>query len=83
MQFQTPPLYVISHIIFGMISYFYPIFIILIIMYQFVQLALNKRSFLFEWKFKSGNSLIYTLYKLSHYVFGYALVYGYLSIVRN
>ena len=48
-------------------------------MYQFLQLALNGRFFLFEWEFKSGNSLIYTLYKISQYVFGYALAYGYSS----
>ena len=79
MQFQTPPLYFISHILLGMLSYFYPLIIILIIMYQFLQLAINGRFFLFEWEFKTGNSLIYTLYKISQYVLGYALVYGFSS----
>jgi hypothetical protein len=77
MEFQTPPLYIFSHILVGMLSYFYPIVIILILMYQFLQLALNKRFFLFEWKVKTGNSFSYTLYKISHYMIGYALVYVY------
>ena len=79
MQFQTPPLYFLIHVLTGMISYFYPIIIILSLMYQFLQLALNGRFFLFEWEFKTGNSLAYTLYKISQYVLGYALVYGFSS----
>ena len=79
MEFQTPPLYFIIHVVTGMISYFYPIIIILSLMYQFLQLALNGRFFLFEWKFRTGNSLAYTLYKISQYVFGYAMIYGYSS----
>lgn len=67
------------HVVTGMVSYFFPIIIILSLMYQFLQLALNGRFFLFEWEFKTGNSLIYTLYKISQYVFGYALVYGFSS----
>jgi hypothetical protein len=77
MKFETPPLYIVSHIIAGMLSYFYPIIIILILMYQFLQLALNRRFFLFEWKVKTGNSFTYTLYKISQYIVGYALVYVY------
>lgn len=79
MEFQTPPLYFMIHVVTGMISYFYPIIIILSLMYQFLQLALNGRFFLFEWKFKTGHSLAYTLYKISQYVGGYLLVYGYSS----
>lgn len=82
MEFQTPPLYFVSHIIAGMLSYFYPIIIILILVYQFLQLALNRRFFLFEWKVKTGNSLAYTLYKISQYMFGYGLVYVYFNQKR-
>ena len=79
MEFQTPPLYFIIHVVTGMISYFYPFIIILSLMYQFLQLALNGRFFLFEWKFKTGNSLGYTLYKISQYLIGYLAVYRYSS----
>ncbi len=47
MQFQTPPLYFLIHVVTGMVSYFFPIIIILSLMYQFLQLALNGRFFLF------------------------------------
>jgi hypothetical protein len=77
MNFQTPPLYFIIHILLGMISYFYPIIILLFLVYQFTQLALNGRFFLFEWEFKPGNSFAYTLYKIAQYTVGYTIVYVY------
>lgn len=77
MHFQTPPLYFIIHIIFGMISYFYPVLILIIFAYQFTQLALDGRFFLFEWKFEPGNSFAYTLYKIMQYAIGYFIVYIY------
>jgi hypothetical protein len=76
-SFETPPLYLAIHIILGMISYFYPILIILIIAYQLLQWILGYRFFLFSWQIKQGNSLDYTLYKLMQYAAGYFTVYGY------
>lgn len=77
MRFETPPLYFIIHILLGMMSYFYPVIILLFLVYQFIQLALDGRFFLFEWKFKPGNSFAYTLYKIVQYTVGYAIVYMY------
>jgi len=48
-------------------------------MYRSLQLALNRHFFLFEWKFKTGNSLTYTLYMISQYVIGYIAIYSYSS----
>lgn len=77
MRFQTPPLYFIIHVLLGMISYFYQDIIPIFLLYQFTQLALDGRFFLFQWEFKSGNSLTYTLYKLTQYMIGYAIMYVY------
>ena len=76
MEYHTPPLYMASHVIMGMIAYFYPILIVLIIGYQLLQLALNCRFFLFSWKIERGNSAIYTLYKIMQYAVGYAVGYA-------
>jgi hypothetical protein len=76
-SFETPPLYLAIHVISGMISYFYPILIVLIIAYQLLQWILGCRFFLFSWQIKQGNSLEYTLYKIMQYVVGYSAVYSY------
>ena len=76
MKYQTPPLYFASHILLGIIAYFYPILIVFIIGYQFLQLALHKRFFVFSWKIEEGNSVGYTCYKLMQYAIGYAVGYA-------
>ena len=76
MNYETPPLYMAIHVISGMIAYFYPILIILMVAYQLVQLVLNCRFFLFSWKIEKGNSAPYTFYKIMQYVVGYCMVYS-------
>ena len=75
MEYRTPPLYIASHIILGMIAYFYPILLVFIIAYQLLQLVFNCRFFVFSWKIEKGNSAPYTLYKIMQYFIGYAVVY--------
>jgi hypothetical protein len=75
MKYQTHPLYFASHIVLGMIAYFYPILIVFIIGYQLLQLALHKRFFVFSWKIEEGNSVSYTCYKLMQYAMGYMIAY--------
>jgi len=69
---ETPPLYIAVHIVGGAVSYFYPILIALFIAYQLLQLAFNIRFFVFTMEIKSGNSILYTLYKISQFFVGYA-----------
>jgi len=76
MKYETPPLYMAIHVVSGMIAYFYPILIILMIGYQLVQLALNCRFFIFSWKIEKGNSSLYTFYKIMQYVVGYSAAYS-------
>jgi hypothetical protein len=76
-SFETPLLYLAIHMIWGMISYYHPSLIILIIAYQLLQWILGYRFFLFSWQIKQGNSFEYTLYKLMQYAIGYFAVYGY------
>ena len=75
MTYETPIIYIIIHVISGMIAFYYPIFIIIIIGYQLLQLILNYRFFLFSWKIKKGNSSWYTLYKIIQYISGYCIMY--------
>lgn len=79
-SFETPPLYLAIHVISGMIAYFYPILIVLIIAYQLLQWILGCRFFLFSWQIKQGNSFEYTLYKIMQYVVGYSAVYSYVQL---
>jgi len=76
-SFETPPLYLAIHVISGMVAYFYPILLILIIAYQLLQWILDCRFFLFSWEIKKGNSFGYTMYKLMQYITGYSTVYSY------
>ena len=76
-MYETPPLYFAIHVVSGMISYFYPILIVLIIAYQLLQLALDCRFFAFSWTIEDGNSVEYTFYKIMQYVTGYSVMYGY------
>jgi len=77
----TPSIYVAIHVISGMIAYYFPILIILMVGYQLLQLVLNCRFFLFSWEIKKGNSAPYTFYKILQYIVGYAAVFSYESIM--
>ena len=71
-MYETPPLYMVIHVISGAIGYFFSPLVILFILYQLAQLAFNFRFFFFTMEIKSGNSILYTLYKLAQFFAGYA-----------
>lgn len=83
-MYKIHKLYVISHIITGAISYFYPVIWIGIIIYQLSQLCMNKRFFLCNRQkcIRDGNSIKHTLYKLSQYLLGY-LIIEIITIFKN
>ena len=70
-MYSRHPIYLVSHLIFGFLSYYYTVLVYYIVVYQFIQYIFNVRFFIFEMKIKSGNSLEHTLIKLSEYVAGY------------
>jgi len=67
-------IYILNHILIGffvgLIKYKY-ILILLIILYQFIQLIFNVRFFIYDFKIKKGNSLKHTLNKLLQYLYGF------------
>ena len=72
--------YILIHLIFGVILSLKNIplnyrlgLLTVIIVYQFGQLALNKRYFFWTNSLMYGNSLSHTLNKLSHFYLGYLL----------
>lgn len=79
-MFQRHPIYLVTHIILGVIGYFYPNVLYLTIGYQFAQYFLNIRFFLFEREIKSGNSLKHTAIKLTEVGLGYILAMLYIAL---
>jgi hypothetical protein len=73
--FYKHPIYALSHILIGMLTIWYPIIGLLFIGYQILQLATNKRFFLFSMQLKEGNSVKHTLTKLLEWLFGVILGY--------
>jgi hypothetical protein len=83
MIFQRHPIYLVTHIILGIIGYFYPKVLYLTIGYQLAQYFFNIRFFLFEGAIKSGNSLQHTSVKLSEVAFGYILAMLYKCVLHQ
>jgi hypothetical protein len=81
MVFQRHPVYLITHLLFGFIGYFYPQVLYVTIGYQVFQYMFNVRFFVFEMKLKTGNSLEHTAIKLGEVAMGYfiAMLYKALS----
>jgi len=71
--YEKPLSYAIIHIILGVIAAFYTPVALLFLIYQFSQLALDRRFFLFEWQIKTGNSLDHTLVKLFEFLIGFLI----------
>ena len=59
----------------GIVGAWYPIVLILAIVYQLLQYILDIRFFIFEITIRSGNSLIHTSMKLFEIFIGYILGY--------
>jgi hypothetical protein len=70
---QKHPIYGLLHVLFGIIAYFSPAFLTIILSYQLLQYFLGVRFFAFEQEIRSGNSLEHTMLKLSEIAIGYIL----------
>jgi hypothetical protein len=75
--YTKPWYYTATHILLGYIAVWYPILIIVVLLYQFAQYGLDVRVFPLEGVIRKGNSLEYTLFKVAEYCLGYGI--GYLS----
>ena len=69
--YEKPSKYLIIHVTLGIISFFYRPLIWIFLAYQFLQLVLNKRFFIFEWRIKKGNSIEHTVVKLLEFFAGF------------
>jgi hypothetical protein len=79
-MYHRPPVYFMAHVILGFFGYFYPQILYATLGYQFLQYATNTRFFLFEMKFRSGNSLEHTATKLAEVGLGYILAMLYRAL---
>ena len=73
--YEKPTYYTVIHMLIGVFTYYYTIIGIIFVIYQFTQLYLNKRFFLFEWKVENGNTLFHTLIKIAEFLVGILSVY--------
>ena len=76
LYYEKPFYYTIIHILIGIVAYYYHEVGALYLMYQFLQLYLGKRFFLFQWKIENGNTLVHTLIKIGEFMIGILSVYG-------
>jgi hypothetical protein len=74
-SFYKHPIYALSHILTGIATVWYPIIGLLFIGYQILQLATNRRFFLFSMQLKTGNSVKHTLIKLLEWLLGVIIGY--------
>ena len=72
-------IYMISHLVIGIIGYFSPALLIAFIAYQFIQYIFDFRFFLFEMTIKKHNSLEHTAYKLMEAFLGYIMTMIYVK----
>jgi hypothetical protein len=79
-MFKRHPVYLLTHIILGIVGFYYPMILYLTVGYQVSQYALNTRFFIFEGVIKSGNSLEHTAVKLGEVGFGYILAMIYNNV---
>ena len=77
LYYAKPIYYTMIHVLFGTLSYYYNVFGIIYLIYQFGQLYFNKRIFLFQWKIENGNTFIHTLIKIGEFITGWVAAYGY------
>lgn len=71
MTWPRHPIYMILHVLIGIIGYFFPALLIAFLAYQFIQYVFGFRFFLFEMAIKSHNSLEHTSYKIMEAFMGY------------
>lgn len=68
------PIYVIIHVLSGILAYFVPVIIPFILMYHRLQYLMDVRFFGFQGEIRSGNSFEHTGIKLLEVLAGYLLV---------
>jgi hypothetical protein len=81
--YEKPTYYTVIHMLIGVFTYYYTIIGIIFVIYQFTQLYLNKRFFLFEWKVENGNTLFHTLIKIAEFLVGILSVYKFNALRMN
>jgi hypothetical protein len=72
-MYDIPTVYSLTHYAAGFVAYTYPEVGIAFIAYQMFQLHTNRRLFVFEGKWKYGNSVAHTARKLAEFGAGYTL----------
>lgn len=68
--YNKPIYYSLIHVLFGILFVRHFWIGIVFIIYQILQLILNKRFFLFQYKIENGNSINHTLFKLFEFFIG-------------
>jgi hypothetical protein len=71
-----PPIYTLTHIAMGIVSFFKPIVLPFVIAYHLVQYWFNVRFFALEKKIYNGNSIAHTGLKLSEVLLGLLIAYA-------
>ena len=71
--YKKPFYYVFIHVFIGFLSFYYIWIGIAFLFYQFSQLILNKRFFIFQGKIEEGNSLNHTLVKMGEFFLGFLI----------
>ena len=64
-------IYTLSHVLTGVFSVWFPFLGILFLVYQLLQLAFNKRFFLFTMEFKEENNPRHTAMKIAEFGAGF------------
>lgn len=78
-------IYMISHVVIGIIGYFSPALLIAFIAYQLLQYIFDFRFFLLEMTIRKHNSLQHTAYKLMEAFLGYitTMIYVKYGVVQG
>ena len=71
--YERPYYYALIHIITGLLGAWFPIILVLGIVYQLFQYILDVRFFFFEWKVRKGNSIDHTSVKIVEMLIGYSV----------
>ena len=74
--YEKPFYYALIHVVAGFLAFHYTWVGIVFVMYQLVQLFLNKRFFVFEGKIKDGNSATHTAFKLGEFSIGMLIAFA-------
>jgi hypothetical protein len=68
------PVYIVIHVLSGVLAYFIPVIIHLVVFYHVLQYMMDVRFFGFQGEIRSGNSFEHTLLKLLEVLAGYLMI---------